>query len=88
MTIQFAVLLFWLSGCTTVSEGHRALHFQKSFKCDHFLFSFELVYHAAYFIQNTTLSCLQAIYESLVLKSDYYRCNSYVFSKLHFSTDS
>ena len=26
-----AVLLFWLSGCTSFSEGHRALHFQKSF---------------------------------------------------------
>ena len=46
-TIQFVVLLFLLSVCTTFSKGHRALHFQKSFKCDHFLFIFGLVYHTA-----------------------------------------
>ena len=67
-SIQFVVLLFLLSVCTPFSEGHRTLYFQKSFNCDHFLFSFELVYHFAYFVQNTTLSCWQAIYESLALK--------------------
>ena len=45
---------------TTFSQGHWTLHFQKSFKCDHFLFIFGLVYHTAYFAQNATLSCWQA----------------------------
>ena len=68
---QFSLLCFFFCWvlCTTFSEGHRALHFEKSFKCVHFLFTFGLVYHFAYFVQNTTLSCWQAIYESLVLKS-------------------
>ena len=43
---------FLLSVCTTFSEGHRTLHFQKWFKSDHFLFAYGLVYHFAYFVQN------------------------------------
>ena len=46
-----------------------ALHFQKSFKCDHFLFTIGLVYHFAYFAKNTTLSNSQAKIESLFSKS-------------------
>ena len=54
---------FLLNLCTTFSEGHIVLHFQKSFKCDHFLLIFGLVYHTA---QNTTLSCsLVKIQESM-----------------------
>ena len=50
-------------GYTTFSEGHRASNFQKSFKCDHCLFIFGLVYHTAYF---ATLSCsLVKIQESM-----------------------
>ena len=52
-----------------IFKGHRALHFQKSLKCDHFLFTFGLVYHFAYFAQNTTLSNSQAKIESSFSKS-------------------
>ena len=68
-TNQFIGHLFSLSVCITFSEGHRALYFQKWFKCDHFLFSFWLVYHIAYFAQNATLSyALGKIQESVVDK--------------------
>ena len=65
---QFNGMCFTFFAWYNIFRWSHTIGLQKSFKWNHFLFTFGLVYHIAYFTQNTSLSCSQDNLESSILK--------------------